>query len=123
MRPSILIVMLDFLVCSLLLFVIGTGGSQTQFATSPAPAIHAEFAPAAIAAQQEEWNREYEQQTLLSQLQNETAEKEQLRAALAAKEANLRTVAEEKAKTQQELAGVETQLARVTTERERMNCA
>src|SRR5439155_2411959 len=86
MRTSILIVMLDFLVCSLLLFVIGTGGSHTQFETSAPPAVHEAFAPAALQAQQEEWNRDYEQQTLLTQLKTETAEKEQLRATLASRE-------------------------------------
>ncbi|HUK83374.1 MAG TPA: hypothetical protein VLZ12_12170 [Verrucomicrobiae bacterium] len=127
MKTSILIVMLDFLVCSLLLFVIGTGGKQTQFATSAPPAVHEEFSAAAMQAQQEEWNREYEQQTLLTQLEAETAEKERLRATLAAREANLQAVAAEKARveqaqaqTEQQLAGVETQLSRVAAERERL---
>lgn len=131
MKPSILVVMLDFLVCSLLLFVIGTGGQRTQFATSAPPATHAEFSAAALQAQQEEWNRDYEQQTLLTKLQAETTEKEQLRtrltetsATLAAREENLRTLTQEKtrveqakAQTEQALAGVETQLGRVVAER------
>ena len=134
MKPSILIVMLDFLVCSLLLFVIGTGGKQTRFATSAAPAVHEEFSPAAIQAQQEEWNRDYEQQALLTQLESETAEKEQLRARLnetsamlAAREANLKALSEEKARveqakaqTEQALSNVETQLTRVNTERQKL---
>jgi predicted nucleic acid-binding Zn-ribbon protein len=134
MKPSILIVMLDFLVCSLLLFVIGTGGQRTQFATSAPPAVHAEFSPAAMQAQQEEWNRDYEQQTLLAQLKSETAEKEQLQTrlnetstALAAREANLRALAQEKARveqaksqTEEALTSVETQLGRVNTEREKL---
>ena len=134
MKPSILIVMLDFLVCSLLMFVIGTGGQRTQFATSAPPAVHEEFSTAAIRAQQDEWNRDYEQQTLLAQLKSETAEKEQLRsrlnetsATLAAREANLKAVSEEKAhveqakaQTEQALSTVETQLARVNTEREKL---
>jgi chromosome segregation ATPase len=134
MKPSILIVMLDFLVCSLLMFVIGTGGSQTRFATSAPPAVHEEFSPAALQAQQDEWNRDYEQQTLLAQLKSETAEKEQLRArlnetsaTLAAREANLKALSEEKARveqakaqTEQALTDVETQLSRVTSEREKL---
>ena len=120
MRPSILIVMLDFLVCSLLLFVIGTGGSQTQFATSTPPGVHAEFSAAALQAQQEEWNREYEQQGLLSQLQTETAAKEQLQARLATREANLQEVQRAKTETEQALTNVETQLSHVITERERL---
>ncbi len=134
MKPSILVVMLDFMVCSLLLFIIGTGGKQTQFATSEPTAIHEEFSATAMQAQQEEWNRDYEQQALLSQLQTETAEKEQLRAqlnatsaTLATREANLKAVSEEKARveqakeqTEQALAGVETQLGRVSAERQRL---
>ena len=127
MKPSILIVMLDFLVCSLLLFIIGTGGSQTQFATSAPRAAHEEFSAAAMQAQQEEWNRDYEQQTLLTQLQSETAEKEQLQTRLAAREATLTSLAEEKAnvekakaQTEASLTNVATQLARVAEERERL---
>jgi hypothetical protein len=112
--------MLDFLVCSLLLFVIGTGGSQTQFATSAPQSVHEAFAPAAIQAQQEEWNREYEQQALLSQLQTETTEKQQLQARLATREETLQRVAQEKAQTEQTLTNVETRLAGVIAERERL---
>src|ERR1051325_5950414 len=133
MKPSILIVMLDFLVCSLLMFVIGTGGSQTQFATT-APRVHEEFSAAALQAQQEEWNRDYEQQTLLTQLNTTTTENQQLRsrlnettATLAEREANLKAVSEEKARveqaraqTEQALSNVATQLTRVNTERARL---
>ncbi len=127
MKVSILIVTLDFLVCSLLLFVIGTGGSQTQLATSAPAAVHEEFGPAALRAQQEEWNREYEQQTLLTQLQAETAEKERLQQTLASREANLQAIAAEKARveqakaaTEQALTNVETRLSRVIAEREQL---
>ena len=40
--------MLDFLVCSLLMFVIGTGGTQTQFATSTPAPVHQEFSAEAM---------------------------------------------------------------------------
>lgn len=134
MKPSILIVMLDFLVCSLLMFVVGTGGNQTQFVTAPPPGLHAEFSPEALQTQQEEWNRTYDQETLLTKLQSETTAKEQLQARLAettatlvTREANLKTLAEEKSRveqakvqTEKELAGVETQLARVAAERAKL---
>src|SRR6266404_535567 len=135
MKTSVLIVMLDFLVCSLLLFVIGTGGKQTQFATSSAtPRVHEEFSPAAMQAQQEEWNRDYEQQSLLNQLSTATTENEQLRgrltetsATLAQREANLKAVTEEKARaeqaktqTEQALGKVSSQLASVSAEREKL---
>jgi predicted nuclease with TOPRIM domain len=134
MKTSILIVMLDFLVCSLLLFVIGTGGKQTQFATSAPPAVHEEFSAAALQAQQEEWNRDYEQQALRAQLNTSTTENEQLRgrlnetsAALAAREANLKALAEETARveqartqTEQALTTVASQLARATAEQEKL---
>jgi len=134
MKTSILIVMLDFLVCSLLLFVIGTGGKQTQFATSAPPAVHEEFTAAAMQAQQEEWNRDYEQQGLVAQLNTTTAENEQLRgrlseasATLATREANLKALAEEKARveqartqTEQALTTVASQLARATAEQTKL---
>ena len=134
MKPSILVVMLDFLVCSLLLFVIGKGGSETQFATSPAPAVHAEFSAEALQQQQDEWNRTYEHETLVTKLQAETTAKEQLQArltettsTLAAREAAVKQLTEEKARveqaktqTEQMLAGIETQLTRVVAERERL---
>lgn len=137
MKTSVLIVMLDFLVCSLLLFVIGTGGKQTQFATSSSAStarVHEEFSPAAMQSQQEEWNRDYEQQSLLNQLNTTTTENEQLRgrltetsATLAQREANLKAVTEEnaraeqaKAQTEQALSKVSSQLASVSAEREKL---
>jgi len=136
MKPSILVVILDFLVCSLLLFVIGTGGSQTRFATSapPAPAVHEEYSPAAIQEQQEDWNRDYEQQSLLAQLHSQKTENEQLRsqlnetsATLAEREANLKSVSEEKAQveqakaqTEQALSTVSAQVTRLSAEREKL---
>jgi predicted nucleic acid-binding Zn-ribbon protein len=129
MRTSILIVMLDFLVCSLLLFVIGTGGEHTQFETSApkTPRVHEEFTPAAMQAQQEEWNRDYEQQSLLTQLNTASTENQQLRtrlnettATLAQQEANLKTVAEEKAQTEKALSNVQQQLAHVSEERQKL---
>jgi len=120
MKTSILIVMLDFLVCSLLLFVIGTGGKQTQFATSAPPAVNEEFSAAAMQAQQEQWNREYEQQTLLTQLKAETTEKEQLRTTLQATTAEKARIEQAKAQTEEQLTRVESQLSRITAERERL---
>ena len=134
MKPSILIVMLDFLVCSLLLFVIGTGGKQTQFATSAPAAVHEEFSAAALQTQQEDWNRDYEQQALRAQLNNTTTENEQLRgrltetsATLAAREANLKALAEETARverartqTEQALTTVASQLAHATAEQAKL---
>src|SRR5664279_4318852 len=137
MKTSVLIVMLDFLVCSLLLFVIGSGGKQTQFATSSSsttPRVHEEFTPAAMQAQQEEWNRDYEQQSMLNQLNAATTENQQLRGrltetteTLAQREANLKTVTEEKARaeqakaqTEQALNKVSSDLASVTAEREKL---
>lgn len=84
MKPSILVVMLDFLVCSLLMFVVGKGDERPSMSRSSADAnaaasIHEEFAPAAIVSMREEWNREYEQQFLVTQLHAQTVENIQLR--------------------------------------------
>jgi len=129
MKTSILIVMLDFLVCSLLLFVIGTGGEHTQFETSAprTPRVHEEFTPAAMQAQQEEWNRDYEQQSLLTRLNTASTENQQLRARLtetranlAQQEATLKAVTEEKAQTEKKLSTVKQQLTRVNEERQKL---
>ncbi len=128
MKPSILVVILDFLVCSLLMFVIGTGGTESQRATSAEPrAVAEEFSPTALQAQQDEWNRDYEQQELRTKLNTTSSENEQLRSRLASREENLKTVSEEKtrieqqkAQTEQALSSVETQLNRVNTEREKL---
>jgi len=135
MKPSILVVMLDFLVCSLLMFVVGSGGQQSRFASSaPAAAVAPEFSPAALQVQQDEWNRDYEQQSLLAQLGTQTAEADQLRVrlqqtstTLADREANLQALTAEKARveqaraqTAQALATVEGQLTRVSAERARL---
>lgn len=83
MKPSILIVMLDFLVCSLLLFVAGSPGSP---AARPAPsgAVHDAFSAAALEQQQQEWNREYERTRLVAQLDRESAMRQQFETRLAA---------------------------------------
>ena len=118
MKTSVLIVMLDFLVCSLLMFVIGTGGKQTQFASSSKARVHEAFSTASMQAQQEEWNRDYEQQALLTKLNASTTENEQLRgrltettATLAEREANLKAVSEEKARVEQAKAQTEQALS------------
>jgi type II secretory pathway component PulC len=121
--------MLDFLVCSLLLFVIGTGGKETRVATSaPAPVVHEEFSPAAIQAQQDEWNRDYEQQQLLTQLQTQTSESEQLRArleqtttTLSKREDTIKTLSAEKTKVEQDKQAVEQSLSTVATQLAKVN--
>jgi predicted nucleic acid-binding Zn-ribbon protein len=119
--------MLDFLVCSLLLFVIGTGGRQTQFATSARAPVHEAFSAAAMENLQEEWNRDYDQQQLVAQLNAETTEKEQLRQrltetseTLAERTARLGALTEEKTRVEQALTSVESQLGQLSAERERL---
>lgn len=68
MRPSLLVIIMDFLVSSLLLFVSGPGsreeGLPRRGATrGPTAAETApEFAPAAILDMEQQWAREYQQQ-------------------------------------------------------------
>jgi len=143
MKPSILIVMLDFLVCSLLFFVVGPEGTPTRpgrGANAAQPAVHEVFAPAAMQAQQEQWNRDYEQQQLLARLSAETRAGEQLRGTVASLNANLQdasaaltarqrelqqreaalaTLSGEKAKAEAEKSRIETEKAQI--ERERVN--
>lgn len=133
MKPSILIVMLDFLVCSLLLFVAGSPGSP---AARPAPsgAVHDAFSAAALEQQQQEWNREYERTRLVAQLDRESAMRQQLETRLAAttaaltdREAQLRILTVEQLRlqqlqqqTEQARRVVEEQLVRVEAERARL---
>ena len=68
MRPSLLVIIMDFLVSSLLLFISGPGsredGLPSRSATrGPTAAETApEFAPAAILDMEQQWSREYQQQ-------------------------------------------------------------
>lgn len=67
MRPSLLVIIMDFLVSSLLLFVSGPGSREGGVAQR---AIHGptaaetapEFAPAAVVEMEQQWAREYQQQ-------------------------------------------------------------
>ncbi|MCX7914683.1 MAG: hypothetical protein N3A53_00055 [Verrucomicrobiae bacterium] len=132
MKPSILIVMLDFLVCSLLLFVVGDGGPVPR--RSHATGVHEAFSASALEAQQQEWDREYERQMLRARLERETTIRQQLEAQLAAttvtlaeRESQLRVLTEEQARlhqlqqqTEQTRRAVEEQLARVEAERARL---
>lgn len=94
MKPSILVVMLDFLVCSLLMFVVGDDPVARQPATTDAASgsagmVHEEFGSAAVNAMRSEWNQDYEQQILLAQLGAQRTETEQLRGSLAETTASL----------------------------------
>ena len=67
MRPSLLVIIMDFLVSSLLLFVSGPGareeGISRRATRGPTAAETApEFAPAAIVEMEQQWTREYQQQ-------------------------------------------------------------
>lgn len=67
MRPSLLVIIMDFLVSSLLLFVTGPGGREEglgrRAARAPAATEAApEFAPAAVVEMEQQWTREYQQQ-------------------------------------------------------------
>jgi len=68
MRPSLLVIIMDFLVSSLLLFVSGPGSREEGLPSRAA--VHGptaaetapEFAPAAILDMEQQWAREYQQQ-------------------------------------------------------------
>jgi hypothetical protein len=123
MKPSILVVMLDFLVCSLLFFV---GGPENA---SPTPGknrtagpvqVHEAFAAPAMQALQEEWNRDYEQQQLLARLSAETAAKEELRANLAATTATLAARQRETEEKTQALTALAAAKSQVEQDRTRL---
>lgn len=66
MRPALLVIIMDFLVSSLLLFISGPGTREEGLprrARGPTAAATApEFAPAAILEMEQQWAREYQQQ-------------------------------------------------------------
>jgi hypothetical protein len=115
MKPNILVVMLDFLVCSLLFFVVGKGGGMQVRETAAAKrTVHEEFAPAAIQQMEEQWNRDYQQQTLLAQLSTQTAESDRLRENIQSLTANLNQTTTALTAKEREAA----ELMAVTTKRE-----
>jgi hypothetical protein len=67
MRPALLVIIMDFLVSSLLLFISGPGareeGAPRRAVRGPTTVETApEFAPAAVAEMEQQWTREYQQQ-------------------------------------------------------------
>ena len=68
MRPALLVIIMDFLVSSLLLFISGPGSREEGLprrsaARGPTAAETApELAPAAILDMEQQWSREYQQQ-------------------------------------------------------------
>ncbi|MCX6907862.1 MAG: hypothetical protein NTY01_07460 [Verrucomicrobia bacterium] len=81
MKPSILVVIFDFLVSSLLLFVIGAGTpSQITQLNRPAgeSSLAGEFSPAAVAVMEAEWRASYDEQWKDLQLASKTEKNKQL---------------------------------------------
>jgi chromosome segregation ATPase len=137
MKPSILVVMLDFLVCSLLMFVVGdTSGPQPSPAHASSSAavgsLHDDFGPAAVEAMRAEWNQDYEQQILLAQLNTQRTENEQLRgslvatsdqlsqtsATLSAKQAEAQALQELTAQREQAIQKLDTNLKELAAQKE-----
>ncbi|MCA1809044.1 MAG: hypothetical protein ABR497_01775 [Kiritimatiellia bacterium] len=65
MRPALLVVVMDFLVSSLLLFVSGPGDAESAGrirSVAPLSQPAAEFAPAAMADMEQQWREQYRRQ-------------------------------------------------------------
>ncbi|MCX6998083.1 MAG: hypothetical protein NTV49_13625 [Kiritimatiellaeota bacterium] len=63
MRPALLVIIMDFLVSSLLLFISGPGsGPAADARRAAAWEAAAEFSPAAVFDMEQQWGREYQQQ-------------------------------------------------------------
>ncbi len=136
MRPSLLVIIMDFLVSSLLLFVSGPGAREEGLprrsaARGPASAATApEFAPTAILDMEQQWSREYQQQLAETKIssQAETLSLMELRGReLTAARAQLETqVAQQGAdleRKQQHLAQLTSTVGALRTERERQDAA
>ena len=137
MRPSLLVIIMDFLVSSLLLFVSGPGSreeglpSARSAARGPTAAETApEFAPAAIQDMEQQWAREYQQQLAETRIssQAESLSLMELRgreqtAARAQLETQVAQQSAELARKQQNLAQLTDTLGDLRAERERQDAA
>lgn len=96
MKPALLVIIMDFLVSSLLLFISGPGmPAEVRRPAVRAPVVEAapDFAPAAMFAMEQQWAQEYQQQAAAAHI---AAQAEQL--------ANLSNRARELAENKEQLA-------------------
>jgi hypothetical protein len=107
MKPALLIIIMDFLVSSLLLFISGPGlPAEVRRPARRLPLVEVapEFAPAALLAMEEQWAQEYQQQAAAARL---SAQADQL----SALSGHAQTLAEQKAQLATRVATQERQLA------------
>ena len=134
MRPSLLIIIMDFLVSSLLLFVSGPGTRDEGVASraaarGPTAAETApEFAPAAILDMEQQWAREYQQQLAETKISSQAealslmeSRGRDLSAARAQLEGQLAQQGAELARKQQNLAQLADTLGELRGERARQD--
>ena len=110
MRPSLLVIIMDFLVSSLLLFIEGPGQGRPEKGELGGASYAEEFSPAAVAGMEADWAREYQAELtafrFVSQkheISNLVARVEQVSAAKAAEAARAAELDAELGKTQSDL--------------------
>ena len=106
MKPALLVIVMDFLVSSLLLFISGPGMPaevRRPAARAPVAEAAAEFAPAAMFEMEQQWAQEYQQQLAAARLATQAEQ-------LTALTGHARTLAEHKERLETRVTAQETQL-------------
>ncbi len=107
MKPALLVIIMDFLVSSLLLFISGPGlPAEVRRPAVRAPVVESapDFAPAAMFAMEQQWAQEYQQQAAAAHI---AAQADQL----AALSGRARALAENKEQLASRVAARESQLS------------
>ncbi len=107
MKPALLVIIMDFLVSSLLLFISGPGlPAEVRRAVHRTPLVEVapEFAPAAMLAMEQQWAQEYQQQEAAARLATQADQ-------LAALSGHAQTLAAQKTHLASRVATQERQLA------------
>ena len=111
MRPALLVIIMDFLVSSLLLFISGPGAEPAADARrAAAPAGEAaEFSPAAVGDMEQQWLREYQQQYAETRLTTQASQLEQRQADIAQLTGNIGDLQAQRARQESALRATQDQ--------------
>ena len=106
MKPALLVIIMDFLVSSLLLFIGGPGMPaevRRPVSRTPVAEVAPEFAPAAMFEMEQQWAQEYQQQLAAARLARQAEQ-------LAALTGHARTLAQHKAQLESRVTAQSVQL-------------
>ncbi len=133
MRPALLVVIMDFLVSSLLLFVSGPGAGWSARQAPPAaelPAAAPEFSPAALVEMERQWQAQYQEQFREMQMLDQQArlaraadDKSQLLRLQSGLEKQLAERAAQLETEKQKRAAIESERQHLTAEQQRQQAS